>query len=100
VPGNGVAPPAAFVRPQFVPAAAPPQVAPAAAPRPPAGPGILGRQNWALLVKLVVIIYILSQGGDSLRLSILSFGAFLVYLYVVISLSASVTCGQRRVRLY
>ncbi|ELR24191.1 ubiquitin family protein [Acanthamoeba castellanii str. Neff] len=81
VPGNGVAPPAAFVRPQFVPAAAPPQVAPAAAPRPPAGPGILGRQNWALLVKLVVIIYILSQGGDSLRLSILSFGAFLVYLY-------------------
>jgi hypothetical protein len=83
VPGNGVAAP--FARPQFVPAPAPPAAAPAAAPplAPAvlAGLGLLGRQNWGLLVKLIVIVYIFSQGGGSWRMTFLWVGAFVVYLY-------------------
>jgi len=83
VPGNGVAAP--FARPQFVPAPAAPAAA-AAPPQPPApavpaGLGLLGRQNWGLMVKLIVIIYILSQGGGSWRMTFLWVGAFVVYLY-------------------
>lgn len=47
----------------------------------PAGLGLLGRQNWSLLFKIVLILYILCQGGDPTRLMYLTLAAFLIYLY-------------------
>lgn len=59
---------------------------PAAAPAPqgdnaPQRAGFLGLQNWGLLLKILLILYILSQGGDVTRIMMLTGAAFMIYLY-------------------
>ncbi len=44
--------------------------------------GIFARQNWGLLVKMLVLVYILAQGGSTTRLIVLSIGAIALYLYM------------------
>ena len=57
------------------------QQAPVQAP-PEAQRNFLERQNPALILKLAIIVYILSQGGSYWRIAVLSFLAFVIYLYV------------------